>query len=74
MAYTDNALPLNIGKVNLTSGVYQDGVYVAVEDGELTVVWKDNLDSDVISCIAGQAFRIVNSESVTISSGKFHRA
>jgi len=73
-SYKDNALPLEEGKVNLTSGTIEGGgVFVCISEGELTVTWNTD-NTDTLNCLAGDAINLRNSKSVQIVSGKFHRA
>ena len=72
MDYKSNAFPLKKGQVNLTSGTYGGGVYLAVKDGSLTVTWDDATTS-VITVEAGLAVQAVfGVTSVAITTGTFH--
>lgn len=74
MNYKDNAMPLCKDRVNLTTGSFYDGVYLAVEDGTLSIVWEGTTTAVTVDCTSGQAFNVVGSKSVTIVSGMFHVA
>lgn len=77
MSYKENAFPIGMGKVNLTSGIRTDTlVYWCVADGTLQVTWSDATTDD-IALIAGDAVNIENSSTVTsveITAGTFHVA
>ena len=70
MSFRDNAFPLMEGKVNLMSGTYNDGIFVCVDSGSLSVEFNSN--TETIVCNAGDAYRVYDAIGITIVSGTFH--
>lgn len=73
MSYIKNSFPILQGKVNLTTGTISGGTILCVEDGTLTVTWKDDSTSSV-DMVAGLAIDLTNAKSASIDSGTYHGA
>ena len=73
MSYRENSFPLSKGKVNLTTGTFGGGAFLCTVAGDLTITWDDDTTS-VVSCLEGNAFNIVSSKSVEITSGTYQVA
>ena len=70
---TIQAMPLQKGLVNLTSGQYTDIrlVHCAIA-GQIKLIWEDGTE-DIIDCVAGDDFGIEGA-TVEIVAGTFHLA
>lgn len=70
-----NAFTLERNQVNLESGTStSNSVYLCVEDGSLSIVFSEGDTAVTIDCVKGDAYTFNSVVSITISSGKFHRA
>ena len=71
--WKDNAFPLSENGVNKTGNVIGGDVLLkCVADGNITIKYKNNPTSKVVACVVGDAYRTVEAETVTLTSGTYH--
>lgn len=70
--WKDNSFPLSENGVNKTTGdtVNKDVLFKCVSDGNVTITYKSG--NKVVACVAGDAYRTIEAEKVTFTSGLYH--
>ena len=70
--WKDNSFPLSENGVNKTgTKLNGDALFKCIADGNVTIKYKTGV-SKVVACVAGDAYRTVNAETVTLTSGTYH--
>lgn len=70
--YIDNMIPIKKGTYNLTSGTHSAGGFICQEDGVLTIVDVDDVET-TLAVSEGGSYRFNSDDfkTITITSGKF---
>jgi len=70
MSYQSNSFVVRQDKVNLGPGKTLTGIILCIEDGYITITWKD-LTTDTISLAAGMSINLRDAAKAVVVSGTY---